>query len=71
MKVILTNKENRKIAIEIIDQGYWSVLRLRLIGPDGFCNNTFYTNLEGALRAGKRLKLFWVKEGFDKEVFID
>lgn len=72
MKVILTNtKTGKKIAIEIVDQGYWQVLRLRVIGSDGYCNNTFYTNLGEAISAGKRLRVMWIKEGFDREVFID
>lgn len=70
MKVILTNKTGRKIAIEIVDQGYWQVLRLRVIGSD-YCNNSFYTNLGEALRAGKKLRIMWIKEGFDREIFID
>lgn len=71
MKVILKNDAGKKIAIEILDQGYWQVLRLRVIGPDGYCTNTFYTDLGEALRAGRRLRVLLVKEGFDKEVFID
>lgn len=71
MKVILENKAGKQIAIEIVDQGYWQVLRLRVIEPDGYCNNSFYTNLEEALRAGKRLRIMWIKEGFDREIFID
>lgn len=69
MKVILETKTGKRMAIEIVDQGYWQVLRV--IGPDGYCNNTFYTNLDEALRAGKKLRILWVKEGFDKEIFID
>lgn len=71
MKVILTNtKTGRKIAIEIVDQGYWQVLRLRVIGSDGYCNNTFYTSLDEALREGRKLRIMWIREGFDKEIFI-
>lgn len=71
MKVILTNKTGRKMAIEIIDQGFWKVLRLRFIGPDGYCTNTFYTDFGEALKAGEKLRIMWIKEGFDKEIFID
>lgn len=69
MKVILENKAGKKLAIEIVDQGDWQVLRV--IGPDGYCNNTFYANLGEAIRAGKKLRILWVREGFDKEVYID
>lgn len=71
MKVLLENKAGKKITIEIVDQGYWQVLRLRVIGSDGYCNNTFYTNLGEAIRAGKRLRVMWIREGFDREIFID
>ena len=72
MKVILTSKDSgKKIAIEIVDQGYWKVLRLRVIGPDGYCNNTFYTDLDTALRAERRIRIQWVREGFDNAIFID
>lgn len=71
MKVILENKAGKKLAIEIIDQGYWKVLRLRVIGRDGYCTNTFYTDLDTALEAERRIRIQWVKEGFDKEIFID
>ena len=71
MKVILENKAGKKLAIEILDQGFWKVLRLRVMGPDGFCNNTFYVDLDEAIRAGKRLRVLCVKEGFDKEIFLE
>lgn len=72
MKVILTSKDSgKKIAIEIVDQGYWKVLRLRVIGRDGYCTNTFYTDLEAALRAERRIRIQWVKEGFDNVIFLD
>lgn len=71
MKVLLENKAGKKIAIELVDQGYWQVLRLRVIGSDGYCNNSFYTNLGEAISAGKKLRVMWIREGFDKEVFID